>query len=262
MQPQLDRQADFWNARAAHYPGAEVPDHRERMLGRLARIPEEARPRPGQNILEIGAGTGVFSVYAAGLGAKVTALDISPRMLERLQAHPLGGQVATACVDWRSVDPDEFGWRATFDSAWAHMVPSFRDEQDFLRMEACSRGWCVFVGWGRERWDPWLQAAFAAYGVPWEVPPGAPLACDLLRRLGREVEPVYMAETWRRSRSCDAAVNDAVDHLSVRGVVADRDLLARLAAERSQDGWMDDAAEVEIGIMAWHGGKPIPGARR
>ncbi len=38
--------------------------------------------QPGQSLLEVGAGTGLVSIHAAKLGAKVTATDVNPHALE------------------------------------------------------------------------------------------------------------------------------------------------------------------------------------
>ena len=58
-------------------------------LGRVTRVhaavAEAAVTRPEMRILEIGCGTGAVTKRLVGLGARVTALDQSPEMLERAQ---------------------------------------------------------------------------------------------------------------------------------------------------------------------------------
>lgn len=251
MQPHLDRQAPFWDARATDFPGGRDPKAIARLLSRLAAVPEPARPTPGCRILDVGAGTGVLAIHAARVGAVVTALDVSPAMLSRLRDDAAGQAIETVCADWRTINPVAMGWQRRFDSVFVQMVPSFREPADFARLEACSRGWCVFIGWGRVRNDPWLQLAFAAHGVEWTVPPGVPLAVSMLASLGRSVTPVYLSETWRRDRSIDAAVRDAADHLFVRGISPDENKLQRLANERAAAGRLIDASEIEVGVLAW-----------
>jgi ubiquinone/menaquinone biosynthesis C-methylase UbiE len=43
--------------------------------------------RPGMRLLDVAAGSGAVSLSAARLGANVTAIDISPVMIERLKAR-------------------------------------------------------------------------------------------------------------------------------------------------------------------------------
>ena len=249
-QPQLDRQAAFWDARSEDYPDPSTREQMQRLLERLTRLPQEARPAAGLRLLDVGAGAGAISLHAARAGAIVTALDVSSAMLRRLEAAGQKG-IETLVADWRAFDIDAAGFRRAFDLVYAQMVPSFRDVADFARFEACSRGWCVFIGWGRERNDPWLEAAFAAHGVPWEVPAGVPLAVQQLAALGRAVRPAYWRETWTRRRSVAAAIGDAADHLLVRRAEPNRELLRALGAKHSDADLIVDACEVEIGLLAW-----------
>jgi SAM-dependent methyltransferase len=250
-QPALDRQEAFWDARAADYHDPRAPGQREQLLRRIALLPEQARPAAGGRVLDIGTGTGAMALYAAELGAEVTALDVSGAMLRRLHEAAQGLPIATVRADWRFVDVDATGFRRAFDLVVSQMVPSLREPGDFARIDACSRGWCVFIGWGRERRDPWLEAVFADHGVAWDVPAGAPLAARQLRTLGQEVQPVYWRETWVRARSTAAAIRDAVDHLAVRGVSADEELLRARCAGVCDGGQLIDRCEVEVGLVAW-----------
>jgi len=70
--------------------------------------------------------------------------------------------IDTLVADWHAFDIDAAGFRRAFDLVYAQMVPSFRDVADFARFETCRRSWRVFIGWARDRHDPWLEAAFAA----------------------------------------------------------------------------------------------------
>lgn len=253
-QPRLEAQRAFWDARAVDYADPRDPAERQRLAARLAHLPAEARPGPGTRLLDVGAGTGAIALHAAACGATVTALDVSPAMLARLRAIAAPLRVQTLCADWRAFDPVAAGCAGAFDLVVAQMVPSLRAPEDFLRMEACSRGWCVVIGWGRVRRHPWLEAAFAAHAVPWAVPAGVPLAADGLAALGHSVEPVYWPEAWPVEVDAKAALRDAEAHLRVRGAAPDRARLRALLPPATARGTIACTSTVEIGALAWRRG--------
>lgn len=79
----LDPIRDAWSSIAAGYDRFVTPTH--------FRLGDEALRRAGLDrgmaFLDVACGTGALSLPAARLGARVTAVDISPAMIERLKAR-------------------------------------------------------------------------------------------------------------------------------------------------------------------------------
>lgn len=123
-----------WDAEAATFD--DEPDHglretavREAWAGRLRDWLPEA---PG-DLLDLGCGTGSLSLLAAGLGHRVTAVDLSPAMVERAR-EKLSGHAAQVLVGDAGAPPVE-GRR--FDVILArHVLWTFPDP------EATLRHWC------------------------------------------------------------------------------------------------------------------------
>lgn len=72
-------------------------------LGRVSRLHDAlaraAAPAPGARVLEIGCGTGALTALLVARGARVTALDQSPEMLERARER-LARAGAADAVTW------------------------------------------------------------------------------------------------------------------------------------------------------------------
>src|ERR1700680_275216 len=63
-----------------------------------ARLVKRAGVRSGQRVLDAACGTGVVSVTAARLGARVTGLDLTPELLERAREN---SRIAGMEIDWQ-----------------------------------------------------------------------------------------------------------------------------------------------------------------
>jgi len=102
----VDAVRDFWDADAEGYDrspdhGAATGAERAAWSGALARL----LPSGGGRVLDAGAGTGFLSVLAARLGYQVTALDLSPGMLERLRTRANHEGLAIGCVEGSADQP-------------------------------------------------------------------------------------------------------------------------------------------------------------
>jgi SAM-dependent methyltransferase len=78
-----------------------------------ARLVKRAGVRSGQRVLDVACGTGVVSVTAARLGARVTGLDLTPELLERAREN---ARIAGVEIDWHEGDVENLPFGdATFD---------------------------------------------------------------------------------------------------------------------------------------------------
>ena len=141
--------------------------------GRVTRlheaVAEAAAPQPGLRVLEIGCGTGAVSARLLERGARLTALDQNPEMLERARGRPAvrGGEVA-----WleRSAAEIDALPEAAFDAVVASLCLSEMSagERRFVLAEAARRlvpgGRLVLADEVRPR--GWRRLPFALLRAP------------------------------------------------------------------------------------------------
>src|SRR5436853_978849 len=87
-----------------------------------ARLVKFANVRAGQNVLDVGCGTGVVAITAARIGARVHGIDLTPELLERAREN---ASVANVEIDFREGDAEALPFDdPTFDvvlSQFGHM---------------------------------------------------------------------------------------------------------------------------------------------
>ncbi|HEY2812701.1 MAG TPA: class I SAM-dependent methyltransferase [Acidimicrobiales bacterium] len=81
----------FWNAVASDYEahGGNVAQYDTGAYQHWVEALAGVLPAPPADVLDVATGTGYVALAAAGLGHNVTAIDLSPPMLDELRAHAL-----------------------------------------------------------------------------------------------------------------------------------------------------------------------------
>jgi SAM-dependent methyltransferase len=69
-----------------------------------ARLVRHAGVGPGMRVLDVACGTGVVAITTARLGAVVTALDLTPQLLERAKEN---ARLAQVQIEWHEGDVEE-----------------------------------------------------------------------------------------------------------------------------------------------------------
>ena len=141
---------DFWDADAAvydtspsHYP--RRPQEQAAWAGALRRL----LPEPPATVMDVGAGTGFLSLLLAAQGYAVTAVDLSPGMLARLQAKAADRNLSIEVVEADAVTPPPGDFDAVVER---HLLWTLPDPAQALTAwrEAAPKGRLVVVegSWG------------------------------------------------------------------------------------------------------------------
>jgi SAM-dependent methyltransferase len=137
-----------------------------------ARLVHRAGVQRGRRVLDVACGTGVVSVTAARLGAQVTALDLTPELLERAREN---ARIAGVEIDFHEGDVEKlpFG-NAVFDvvlSQFGHIFAP-RPEVAIAEMLRVLKpgGTIAFSTWPPELFVGRMFALTSSYLPP--PPPG------------------------------------------------------------------------------------------
>lgn len=169
-----DRIRDWWNADAEVYdraPSHAASDPVEAAAWRAAL--EDCLPAAPAGVLDVGAGTGAMSLLAAELGHDVTALDLSPGMLEQARSKATERGLEVAFVIARADEPPAGPFDAVIERhvLWTapNPVQTLRAWRDVVRPGGRL---VLFEGlWGRTDLVQWARDAVAKglrrlYAIP------------------------------------------------------------------------------------------------
>ena len=132
----------FWDDYSDQYSGFQQGDIPRRIVRHLL---DHGVMTPDDSVLEIGSGPGTYSLEIAPLVDRITCLDTSPRMLERLMKS--AGELGLNNVEPRVQDWNEFSSHKEYDTCIATLCPGSGSPESIERMESASRRSCVLVSW-------------------------------------------------------------------------------------------------------------------
>lgn len=212
--------------------------------------------RRGMRFLDVAAGSGALTIHAARMGARVLATDISPVMIERLEARARQEELSdlqTRVMDGADLDlaDDAFDMTASQNG-----VSIFPDLQAGLReMVRVTKpgGSAVIVAFGpleRAEWVGFFLGAVQAVvpdftGLPGEAPP-PPFQVADTAKLRREMLDAGLAEArvetlvWKMAFRNGTHLYDAVTNSNPigDGLVADLTEEQRADIRRVLDGML------------------------
>jgi SAM-dependent methyltransferase len=137
-----------------------------------AKLVKRAGVRAGQRVLDVACGTGVVSITAARLGARVSGLDLTPELLERAREN---SRLAGVEIDWQEGDVEKLPFAdASFDAVLSQFGHIFapRPEVAIAEMLRVLKpgGTIAFSTWPPELFTGRMFAITASYMPP--PPPG------------------------------------------------------------------------------------------
>ena len=136
----------------AMWASGDYPDMVETFLLPLApRLAEACTVGPGMTVLDVAAGTGNASIPAARAGARVTASDLTPELLEfgRAQAEGEGLELDWVEADAEHLPFEDGSFDVVFSSIGAMFAPHHQDVADELA-RVCRPGGTI----GMLNWTP------------------------------------------------------------------------------------------------------------
>lgn len=190
----------------------------------------------GRSVLDIGCGTGKYTIRAAKEASSVTALDISGEMLKILadDARKEGcGNIDIVECPWDEYVADGRKW----DIVMATMTPAVRTFEDYERVFSCAGESVIYLGWGGRRDVELLADIVSRHKATAKIFDNSRNMKQWLDGKGIEYFSKVFDEERIKTLSREGAVDYCLDELEAYGVDADNSEIAEAVRKfESADG--------------------------
>ena len=252
--------AKYWDQRASSFNRQkETPGSAGRRLELSQKIIDLCGLSPQSRMLDIGCGSGHYSLTFADKIGRVDGFDISPSMIEYARNNArnsiLADKVEFSVLNWSQANLPALGWVGAFDLVLASRTPAVCDHQTLVKMMAASKNYCVMMSLANHksavrselkkiitRAEETIRGNRSAY-----------CAFNLLWLMGCYPEVSYLEQKWDDDLPVDEAAMLQFRHFEQGGLLnkREKELIVRQLEEMAVDGLVHDSVEACIALLVW-----------
>ncbi|MCX7857912.1 MAG: methyltransferase domain-containing protein [Deltaproteobacteria bacterium] len=251
----MDRELlkNFWDKKAPKYP---LPFDQGSLKNTIFVI-DKLRVRgvffSGKKILDIGCGTGIYTLPLASEARLVCGIDCSCEMLSILknQAERHGLEnIVLLNYFWEDVDPKELGFTKKFDIVMAMMTPAVKSVRDILKMEDCSKEWLIYMGWGKRK-NHLMEKIFAMHGIEWNFHSPAFSICLTLEKLRRRFHVEFFEYSWDFWGTLEEALDDLCCYIRLYGKNPRKEKIFTELKRHFGSNMVSHRTDAEVALITW-----------
>jgi len=202
-----------------------------------------------KTLLDVGCGTGVYTLHLAKKCLHVEGLDSSNEMLEILKfdAKNLNlTNINTLHVDWSS-----FICKDTYDFALSTMSPALSHDEDFVKFDNCAKT-KIYFGWAGKRETKIIEALFQAHGGIYTAPNGAKKVKNWLEKNNKFYQMIPFDEEKVRTKTFEESIENFMWHLDIRGIKPNKEIIKKvLNTFIDENGYITEITINHMNLIVW-----------
>ena len=243
------KQREHWNARSRTFPRFEEGDSTYE-AGMLRRAAENGVDFNGKRVLDVGCGSGMYTLRLARMAQSVTAVDVADEMLRLLCQDAAAmniSNITTVCSGW-----DDFFTNQRFDIVFASMTPAIESDESREKLMQYTTDKVVFMGFSERMLSDVMQGLHERYGITPKIFNNAQDMRAWLESRGMPYTAIPVKGQWVVAKSREDLVDVCLTTLREYGAEPDpRFVEAHVEAFKDEQGQYVERTDYVIEMIIW-----------
>lgn len=243
------KQREYWNARSRTFPRFEEGDNNYE-AGMLRHAAENGVDFTGKRVLDVGCGSGMYTLRLARMAQSVTAVDVADEMLRLLREDAAAmhiDNIATVCSGW-----DDFSTDERFDIVFASMTPAIESDASREKLMQYTTDKVIFMGFSDRMLSDVMQGLHEHYGIAPKIFNNAQDMRAWLEARGVPYTAIPVKGQWVVAKSREELVDTCVTTLRDYGAEPDPDFVAAHVENfRDENGQYVERTDYVIEMIIW-----------
>lgn len=247
---------DLWDSMAESFNKFKVPTVGDSQFLKL--VSENDMINSNSQVLDVGCGSGKYSIALSNLCENIIGIDLSPKMIENANNNKeiyKASNVEFYCEDWSSFDLSKHEFNNKFDLVFAHMTPAINSAGTFEKLSKASKKYCVLCKPTRRN-DPVYYKVKELVGISKNKEScdmDIAYAFEMLWLQGYEPKVEYEKQVWNMEKTLEEAFGLYINRVnSYKEITLEEEKIIKKYLESiCKDGIVGEKVNTTIATIYW-----------
>ena len=201
-----------------------------------------------KTLVDIGCGTGIYSLYLAGICKMVLGVDSSTKMLEELNLKKAEFKINN--LQTINSDFKNFQTADKFDIAFLTMSPALQSEDDFKKFMNLGN-LRIYLNWQEFKISTMLEPFYKLYDRKTKDKNKAAILKNWLDENKIAYKTEILEEVHISNRTFDEAFENTIWHLEISDVKFDKNEIKNTLLKMQKDGFIKDVIKSKMRVLVF-----------
>ncbi len=243
-----NKRMNKWDEKAKNY--ARYQEGEDRFEAKVLEAVEDfGITFKDKTLIDIGCGSGVYTLRVAQSAKRVEALDFSKEMIKILKKD--AKKLSLSNINYIVSTWSEYKPKEIFDIALCTMSPAIKHEPELEKMHKYAKT-KIYLGWFGQRDSHILDTIFKAHGKTYTPPNGAQRVEEWLIKNKIPYQDKIFSELKEKRREFEKAVENFSWHLEVRKAVPNEKIIRDTLKDFIDDkGCIKESIINQMKLLIW-----------